>query len=433
MTDHRVIAYLDCFSGISGDMFLAALLDAGLPEAELRRQLNLLDLANYTLSVGKKTDGAIAATTVIVKADEGHPHRSLADIRQIIRASGLAEPVKERALAIFSLLAEAEAKVHGRPVASVHFHEVGGIDSIVDIVGAAIGLETLKIKRLHCSPLPMPRGWVNCAHGLLPLPAPAVCELLQDVPTYGIELTQELVTPTGAAIVKALATGYGPMPPMTITGVGYGAGSQELSNAQPNLLRLILGTARIVNEAQEVEVIETHLDDWSPETFPYLSERLFTLNALDVVLIPIQMKKGRPGFLLRVICDRAASLPLKKCILSETTAIGLRFRTEQRWTLPREMGTVPTPWGEVRVKKVTTPTGEILTPEYEDCKRVATAYGVPLKEVYAAVGCSGCNEFKAELSSLSAQTKLIPLGCKAELSSSPAQTKLMPFGYKRDN
>jgi len=385
MTDHRVIAYLDCFSGISGDMFLAALLDAGLPEAELRRQLNLLDLANYTLSVGKKTDGAIAATTVIVKADEGHPHRSLADIRQIIRASGLAEPVKERALAIFSLLAEAEAKVHGRPVASVHFHEVGGIDSIVDIVGAAIGLETLKIKRLHCSPLPMPRGWVNCAHGLLPLPAPAVCELLQDVPTYGIELTQELVTPTGAAIVKALATDYGPMPPMTITGVGYGAGSQELSNAQPNLLRLILGTARIVNEAQEVEVIETHLDDWSPETFPYLSERLFTLNALDVVLIPIQMKKGRPGVALTVIAPLAAREGLLARLFADSTTLGVRCTEVERVTARRWFETIETPYGPLQVKVMEYGGRRRLLPEYEACRRMAEAQGVPLIEIYRLV------------------------------------------------
>jgi len=396
MTDQRTIAYIDCFSGISGDMFLGALLDAGLPEAELRSQLSLLPLDGYTLTVGKKNCGAIAAATLSVQSAEKHPHRTLTDIHQIITASKLAEPVKETALSIFSLLAAAEAKVHGKPVDTVHFHEVGGIDAIIDIVGAAIGLDALNITTLHCAPLPMPSGWVQCAHGMLPLPAPAVCELLQGAPTYGVGLSQELVTPTGAAIVKALAADFGPMPAMAMTGVGYGAGSQELTNGQPNLLRLILGTARIAVEAQEVEVIETHLDDWSPETFPYLSEQLFALGALDVALIPIQMKKGRPGFLLRVICDRSASLAVKECILSETTAIGLRFRTEQRWTLPREIGTIPTRWGAVRVKKVTTPTGEVLTPEYEDCKRVAAAHGVPLKEVYAEVGRAESEKFKKE-------------------------------------
>ena len=397
MTDQRTIAYIDCFSGVSGNMFLGALLDAGLPEAELRSQLSLLGLGGYTLTVGKKNCGAIAATTLLVESSESHPHRTLGDISQLITASGLVEPVKKTALSIFSLRAVAEAKVHDRPVDTVHFHEVGGIDAIVDIVGAAIGLAALNITRLHCAPLPMPRGWVQCAHGLLPLPAPAVCELLQGVPTYGVELSQELVTPTGAAIVKALATDYGPMPPMRITGVGYGAGSQELANGQPNLLRLVLGPARTVVEAQEVEVIETHLDDWSPETFPYLSEQLFSLGALDVALIPIQMKKGRPGFLLRAICDQGASLAVKECILSETTAIGLRFRTEQRWTLPRETGTVPTRWGAVRVKKVTTPTGEELTPEYEDCRRVAIAHNVPIKEVYSEVARAEHTDFTKDI------------------------------------
>jgi len=396
MADQQTIAYIDCFSGISGDMFLAALLDTGLPEEELRSQLALLDLDGYTLTISKKTCGAIAATSLSVQTAEHHHHRTWGDIRQIITASRLAEPIKKTALSIFSLLAAAEAKVHGNPVDTVHFHEVGGIDSIVDIVGAAIGLAALNITRLHCAPLPMPRGWVQCAHGMLPLPAPAVYELLQGVPTYGVELNQELVTPTGAAIVKALATNFGPMPPMTTTAVGYGAGSQELANGQPNLLRLVIGSAQVAVEAQEVEVIETHLDDWSPETFPYLSEQLFALGALDVALIPIQMKKGRPGFLLRVICDRATALAAKECILIETTAIGLRFRTEQRWTMPRETGTVPTRWGAMKVKKVTTPAGEVLTPEYEDCKRVAIAHHVPIKEVYAEVGRAESEKFKGE-------------------------------------
>lgn len=396
MIDQRTIGYIDCFSGISGDMFLGALLDAGLPPDALREQLALLELDGYTLSVGKKSCGAIAATALTVATAEKHPHRSWGDIRQLISSSKLAEPIKETALSIFSLLAEAEAKVHGRPVDTVHFHEVGAIDSIIDVVGAAIGLTALNITSLQCAPLPMPRGWVQCAHGLLPLPPPAVCELLQNVPTYGVELSQELVTPTGAAIVKALATTYGPMPPMTMTSVGYGAGSQELANGQPNLLRLIIGTEQVSVEAQTVEVIETHLDDWSPETFPYLSERLLALGALDVSLIPIQMKKGRPGFLLRVICDRATALLAKECILSETTAIGLRFRTEHRWTLPRETGAVPTRWGNVGVKKITTPTGEILTPEYEDCRRVAIAHGVPIKAVYAEVERADSREFKKE-------------------------------------
>lgn len=381
----QTIAYIDCFSGVSGDMFLGALLDAGLPLEILRSQLALLDLAGYELAADKTRKGALAATALSVIAEEGHHHRTFSHIEALIAGSGLSQPVKETAIAVFTTLAQAEATVHGRAVADVHFHEVGAVDSIVDIVGAAIGIHYLNITTVHCAALPMGSGWVECAHGRLPLPAPAVCAILTDVPSYGVELNQELVTPTGAAIVKTLATAFGPMPPMQIRTVGYGAGSRELENGQPNLLRLIIGQSETVAEAQQVEVIETHLDDWSPEGYPYLCEQLFTLGALDVALIPIQMKKGRPGFLLRAISDRARALAVKECILRETTAIGLRFRTEQRWTLPRETGTVPTPWGPVQVKLVATPAGKILTPEYEDCRRLAAAQKVPLREIYRIV------------------------------------------------
>jgi len=396
MSKQKRIAYIDCFSGISGDMFLGALLDAGLSLKELQEHLALLDLHGYELVISRKNSGAIAATALTVVSGEKHPHRGLGDIRKIIEKSGLDPDCKDKAIAVFSLLAQAEARVHGTTPEEVHFHEVGAVDALVDIVGAVIGLSLLRINSLSCAPLPMPRGWVECAHGRLPIPAPAVCELLKGVPAYGVALEQELVTPTGAALVVALAGSFGPMPAMRIDSVGYGAGTRELANGQPNLLRLLVGCPLQVAEAQEVEVIETHLDDWSPETFPYLSERLFALGALDVALIPIQMKKGRPGFLLRAICAPAAALAVKECILSETTAIGLRFRSEQRWTLPRETGTVATRWGAVRVKKITTPTGEVLTPEYEDCKRLATEQAIPIKEVYAEVGRADCREFNKE-------------------------------------
>ncbi|HIJ78487.1 MAG: nickel pincer cofactor biosynthesis protein LarC [Desulfobulbaceae bacterium] len=392
--NHGQTAYIDCFSGISGDMFLAALLDAGLPERELRDQLKQLDLAGYELKLGTKKDHGIKATTLQVNSSDCHPHRSWPTIRLLIEESGLAPKVKKMALEIFTILAEAEAKVHDQPLAEVHFHEVGGIDSIIDIVGAAIGVCHLNLSAISCAPLPMPRGWVKCAHGKLPLPPPAVCEILKGVPSYGVELDQELITPTGAAIVKALADSFGPLPPMSFSAVGYGAGSHQLANNQPNLLRLIIGASQQTAEAQEVEVIETHLDDWPPEGFPYLCEQIFALGGLDVALIPIQMKKGRPGFLLRAISDPAHGLAVKKCILSETSAIGLRFRTEQRWTLPRKLGRIATRYGEVAVKMIETPTGNILTPEYEDCKRVALAQKIPLKEVYGAVGRAELSDFK---------------------------------------
>ncbi|MGV1098156.1 nickel pincer cofactor biosynthesis protein LarC [Thiovibrio sp. JS02] len=396
MSKENRIAHIDCFSGISGDMFLGALLDAGLSAEKLQQQLDRLDLAGYELSIEKKDCGGIAATALRVSCRERHPHRNLADIRRIIEGSDLAQGCKTQALAVFTLLAEAEAKVHGTTADRVHFHEVGAVDALIDIVGAAIGLATLEIGRLSCAPFPMPSGWVECAHGRLPLPAPAVCELLKGVPAYGVDLAQELVTPTGAALAKALAADFGPMPAMRIDSVGYGAGSRALANGQPNLLRLLIGTPLGITEAQEVEVMETHLDDWAPETYPYLCERLFASGALDVALMPIQMKKGRPGFALRVVCAPAAALALKECILTETTAIGLRFRREQRLTLPRESGTVPSRWGKIRVKKISAPSGETLTPEYEDCKRLATAHHIPLKEVYAEVARAQLTDFRKE-------------------------------------
>lgn len=387
MSDHgaATTGYLDCFSGIAGDMLLGALLDAGLPVAVLTDQLALLPLTGYEVRVEERKNGAIRAKQLTVEVTADQPHRTWPQIRAMIAESALAAGVKAKALAVFGVLAEAEGKVHGVAPEAVHFHEVGAADSIVDIVGAAIGLEYLHITTLLASPLPMGRGWVECAHGKLPLPAPAVVELLTGVPTYGVELSQELVTPTGAAMAKALCQGYGPMPPMTIATVGYGSGTQQLANGQPNLLRLILGQGREVQEAQRIEVIETHLDDWAPEGFPYLCEQLFGLQALDVALAPIQMKKGRPGFLLTVLADPAHALAIKQCILSETTAIGLRFHIAQRFTLPRQLGTVATPWGAITVKRVETPSGVVLYPEYESCRVAAIEHGVPLKAIYAHI------------------------------------------------
>ena len=387
------IAYLDCFSGISGDMLLGALIDAGLPVTVLTEQLGRLPLTGYQVRVEDQKAGAIRAKQLLVTVTEEQPHRTWMQIRTMIEESALAESVKEKALAVFAALAEAEATVHGVPPEAVHFHEVGAADSIVDIVGAAIGLEYLGITRLACAPLPMPRGWVECAHGKLPLPAPAVVQLVQGLPSYGVELQQELVTPTGAAIAKALCREFGPMPPMTIQAVGYGSGTQQLSNGQPNLLRLIIGQGLEVQEAQTIEVIETHLDDWAPEGFPYLCERLFGLQALDVALTPIQMKKGRPGFLLTVLSDPAHALGIKQCILSETTAIGLRFHTAQRLTLPRQLGTVATPWGAIGVKRVETPTGVVLYPEYESCRAAAEKHNVTLKQIYAHISGLAADAF----------------------------------------
>lgn len=380
------ILYFDCFAGISGDMTVAALLDCGVPLDILRQGLAGLDLGGYEISVKRSVSTTIGASTFQVKVTEDkQPHRHWPEIREMLTTSRLAEPVREMAIAIFTTLAAAEAKIHACESEQVHFHEVGAIDSIVDIVAVAICLDHLKTRRIICSPLPIGSGTVSCQHGILPLPAPAVSEILKDVPVYGVSLQQELVTPTGAAIIKTIAASFGPLPPMTIRQLGYGQGSQILSDHRPNLLRIILGTANQISEAQEVEVIECNLDDWSPEGFPFLCDQLFAMGVLDVVLKSIQMKKGRPGFQLQVICRPGLGWEARRCILSETTAIGLRYHTEQRWTLPRQIGTVITDLGRVAVKKVETPGGLTLYPEYEDCRRLAIERALPLKDIYAAV------------------------------------------------
>lgn len=384
------IAYLDCFSGISGDMLLGALVDAGLPEAGLRAIVPALGLDGCRLEIARTTESPLSATRVRVLVDSPQPPRHLAEIETILNAARLAQPVREKSLAVFRRLAEAEAEVHGCPVTEVHFHEVGAADALVDIVGAVNGLHLLAIDKLICSPLPMPRGWTDCAHGQLPLPAPAVCSLLRGVPVYGEEIDQELVTPTGAALVRTLAEDFGPLPPMLLARTGYGAGSKVRRDGRPNLLRLHLGEGFAPAEAQQVEVIETALDDWSPETWPYVAEKLLQAGALDVLLLPVQMKKGRPGFLLRVISAPATSELVKTILLSETSAIGLRFHTEQRRTLPREAVTLQTGWGAVQCKKISTPAGIVITPEYEECRRLAMEHGVPIRQIYEEINrCAG--------------------------------------------
>ncbi len=382
----RKTAYADCFSGISGDMFLAALVDAGLEEELLRRELEKLAIGPFDLIISTTRPSGIKAARVEISAGADQRFRNLAAILDILHAGALSPIIKKRAETVFRTLAQAEAKVHGLPVDAIHFHEIGAVDTILDVVGVVAGLHHLGIERLVSSPLPWGQGFINCAHGRLPLPAPAVCELLTGIPVYATDLTQELVTPTGAALLTSLCQDFGPMPTMTINTTGYGAGSRELGNGQPNLLRLIIGEERRESkEAQNVEIIETHLDDWNSEGFPYLCDLLLQQGALDVSLTPMLMKKGRPGQLLRVICPPAQGMLLKQTILSETTAIGLRYRTEARLTLKREQVMVNTPWGKLTAKKVYTPAGPRIYPEYEACRELAASARIPLQEVYNAV------------------------------------------------
>lgn len=397
MNNPPSILYADCFSGISGDMFLAALLDAGLPLNVLQAGLDLLNLPGYELCPVERPQGAIAAHGLNVRIAAVQKARTWLEIKAMIADSALTAGVKQRAQAIFKILARAEAHIHGQGEDEVHFHEVGAVDSIVDIVGAAIGLEYFHIVKFTASALPMPSGWVECRHGRLPLPAPAVCEILKDIPVYGVNIRQELVTPTGAAIIKAMAADFGPQPPMCPRDIGYGAGSRQLPAGRPNLLRLIIGENRQVSEAQEVVIMTTNIDDWSPEGYPFLSVRLLDAGALDVTLTPIQMKKGRPGFRIEVMAEPLAALALKDILLSETTAIGLRFRREERFTLVRENGWLPSALGPIRAKRVATPDGgRRISPEYEDCKRLAQRHNISLRAVYEEACRRPAADFKLE-------------------------------------
>ncbi|MDJ0621849.1 MAG: nickel pincer cofactor biosynthesis protein LarC [Desulfocapsaceae bacterium] len=386
MSSSPRIAYADCFSGISGDMFLGALLHCGFPEEVLRQELAKIDIGEFSLSISTPTICGIGSCRAHIEPGSSQQNfRNLESIGNILNKSSLDGIIIERSLAVFTELARAEAKVHNTEPEKIHFHEVGAVDTIIDIVGTIVGLHHLGIEKLIAAPVPQPRGFVKCAHGTLPLPAPAVCEILRGVPCYGVDCGQELVTPTGAALLKVLSDEFSRMPAMIISSTGYGAGSHVLPDNQPNLFRLIVGTSVEVAEYQEVEVIETNIDDYNTEGFPYLLETLIGQGALDVSLTPLQVKKGRPGFGLQVIAPLHLAMVLRETIFSETSAIGLRYRREHRQTLPREIIEVETPWGKLKAKQVSTPGGSQIYPEYEECRRVALANNISLRAVYEAV------------------------------------------------
>lgn len=389
MSQTSTVGYLDCFSGVSGDMLLGALLHAGFEEDLLRAEIAKLGIADLHMEIEDAKSQSIGCRKVHFSGGDQQPLRTLPVILPILEESGLAPEIVHHSIEVFQALAEAEAKVHEMSPDRVHFHEIGALDTIADIVGVAAGLHHLGINRLVCSPLPLGRGFVQCAHGKLPLPAPAVCELLREVPTYGIDIPMELVTPTGAALVKILADDFGPMIPMTIKSTGYGGGSHTLPDKQPNLLRLFIGTEETVSESQSVTVIETRLDDWNAEGFPHLCQRLLENGALDVNLCPCHGKKGRPGYTLQIICVERARLHLQDLVFRETTAIGLRYRVEKRRTLPRKQVRVETEWGPLTAKQVAAPDGDILYPEYEECKKIADQHDIPLDKVYRAVYAEG--------------------------------------------
>lgn len=387
------VAYFDCLSGISGNMTIAALLACGLPPEQLREQLALLHLAGWKLNVTLVQRRGIQAHYVEVDTEAhvhdhaGHhqhhqPHRGLRDILSLIDDSGLSARVKRTAGAIFTRLGEAEAAVHGTTPDQVHFHEVGALDAIIDVVGTAIGLEALDIERVYASPLPLGQGWVNCAHGTFPIPAPATAMLVRGVPIVATDIEAELVTPTGAAIITTLAERFGPLPGMTVREVGYGAGSHDLP--RPNVLRLFLGDEAVVTPACDIIGLETNLDDLPGEVIGYLMDRLFAAGALDVFFSPIQMKKNRPGVLVRVLCAPQDEGGCTEILFRETTTLGIRRQPFTRTVLPRETRTVETPYGTVHVKISRWGENERAEPEYDDCRALAEARGVPLREVYQA-------------------------------------------------
>jgi pyridinium-3,5-bisthiocarboxylic acid mononucleotide nickel chelatase len=373
------ILYFDCFSGVSGDMTLAALLDLGLPLEKLEEELKKLGLKNYSLEVRPGSRSGIGALGLEVKVGphEEH-HRHFSDIREMISRGSLEPGVKEMSLAVFQRLAEAEARVHKKKVEEVHFHEVGAVDSIVDIVGTAIGIDFFRPDRIYASELPMGWGFVHCQHGRLPLPAPATVEVLKGYPVKSVDVEGELVTPTGAAIVAALSSKTTAFPAMKVEKIGYGMGKKEFPD-RPNLLRLILGEATEAYQTDRAMVLESNIDDMNPEFYDYLMERLFQRGALDVSLSPLQMKKNRPGTLLRVIAEEKDADALSELILQESTTLGVRSFPVSRKKLPREVRKVETRYGKVGVKV----SGEVrFQPEYDDCRRIAQEKGIPIQEVY---------------------------------------------------
>ncbi len=378
------LAYLDCASGISGDMTLAAMIDAGVPLPEIQAGIDSLGLPHCRLVDQQVERHGFRARQITVEHPPEKAHRHLHPILQMIESSRLDTPAKQLAARIFQRLAEAEAKVHGTPVEKVHFHEVGAVDSIADIVGAAIGWTLLGAERLLASPVPTGTGFVQIAHGRCSIPAPATAELLTGVPLAASTVPAELTTPTGAAILATLVDQYGPLPAMTIETIGYGAGHRDLDQ-QPNLLRLIVGQASDQEGQPTVWVVETNLDDATGELIGYCSWRLIKAGALDVYSTPIQMKKGRPGVQLTVLCAAADLQRMEDILLAETPTLGVRRWPVTRKTLQRQRHEVQTAWGPVAgVVAVRGENRTTFSPEYESCRQIAASHRVPLAEVYQA-------------------------------------------------
>lgn len=384
------VLYLDCFAGIAGNMLLGALLDVGADQDMVKRGLSSLPIQGYTFEARKGSSCGIAATCVHIKNTDEQPHRHLQDILDLIEQGDLADGVKDNAQKIFRRLAEAEAKVHGMSPEQIHFHEVGAIDSICDIVGCLIALDSLNVEQVICSPLPLSLGTVRCEHGLFPVPAPATLELIKGVPTRKTEIEGELVTPTGAALATILADSFSSFPAMTVEQVGYGMGTRDYDF--PNVLRAIIGKTEDLagspgtfGNPDEILVMESNIDDLNPEIYPYLVQKLLGAGARDAFLTPIIMKGGRPGVLLTVLADQENWAETARIIFQETSTLGFRMRSDLRCVLQRETAMVTTPFGEITVKFGRFSQGESpiqIAPEYKDCCAAAERFKVPLKTVF---------------------------------------------------
>lgn len=373
--------YLDCASGISGDMLLGALVDVGVELEQIQSGIDSLGLPSCRLEAKDVKRHAFRATKVDVVHEPEHAHRHLHHITEMIDASHLSAAQKDVAKRIFTRLGEAEAKVHGTTLQKVHFHEVGAVDSIADIVGAAIGLDLMGVDRIVCSPIPTGTGYIEIAHGRCSVPAPATAELLRGIPLAASAIPFELTTPTGAAIVSACATSFGPLPEMSIEAIGYGAGSRDLET-QANLLRIMLGAPSTSAGSDRIVVMETNVDDATGESVGYCTQRLLDAGALDVFATPIQMKKNRPGVQVSVLCRLEQTSKLEKILFEETGTLGIRRWQADRHVLDREAVELSTSLGPIRGKKVTLPDGsQCFSPEYEDCKRIAEQHQIPLRKV----------------------------------------------------
>ncbi|MGB4726175.1 MAG: nickel pincer cofactor biosynthesis protein LarC [Thermogutta sp.] len=384
------IAYFDCFSGISGDMVLGALVDAGLKLEDLQHVVSTLGIPNCRVNAQTVRKGGFRATQVVVEAPEEHHHRHLHHILEMVERADLTPRQKEWAEKVFVRLAEAEARVHGIPIEKVHFHEVGAADSIVDVVGSVVGLDLLGIREVYASPVPTGAGTVKIAHGEVAVPAPATAELLRGVPLLPCDVMMEMTTPTGAAILTTFAKRFGPLPAMQIEQIGYGAGSRDIPG-RANVLRLFVGKSLVPQgampgvETDRVWMVQTNWDDASGEVIGYVVEQLWKLDVLDVFVTPIQMKKNRPAVQLTILCPGHLIPQVEQVLFRETTTLGIRFWPVDRHILARRPHVVQTPYGPVQGKVSFLPDGEArFSPEFEACRKLAAEKNLPLRVVYEA-------------------------------------------------